>query len=428
MHIRLLSQSLVSLFFTCLPICAFAQSTADSIFHSIKPYLFAVETAVGQHSSKSSYGTGFAIDTNGLVATNYHVVAEHLQYPDRYSIFIQQNGTRQAAKVINFDVLNDLAILKVETSFKGFLPISQILPNQGATIFSAGLPKDLGQSIIQGTYNGILSDGPFSSILMDASLNAGMSGGPILNGKGQVIGVNVAILRQAQNISFGVLGNRLVRLLKTNNDVPPSPEETQEQLLLAEKNLLQQFEEESPPAESLGEWEAWRPQKALKCWADKKKEKKEKRRRVQHDVENCHLQKSVSLSRETRALNYESVIRVIKRRGQNAWSFYRHVGQLHKFHLETGPSGSNSLEYFSKFSCREKMIKNSHQTQLLVNSCIRGYDKYRKLFDFQYKIFTLNSKNTILSIQGRLGGFSLDGIKQVFARQIESIKMKGRPN
>ncbi|MCP4234417.1 MAG: trypsin-like peptidase domain-containing protein, partial [Aestuariibacter sp.] len=110
------------------------------------------------------------------------------------------------------DVVSDLAILHSSKLGGAYLPLSQASLKQGDRIFSMGNPHDLGMTIIEGTYNGLVQHVRHGQILLSGSLNAGMSGGPALDPYGRVIGVNVS--RGGDDISFLVPVDRLHELMQ----------------------------------------------------------------------------------------------------------------------------------------------------------------------------------------------------------------------
>ncbi|MGC9031518.1 MAG: S1C family serine protease [Minisyncoccia bacterium] len=169
-------------------------------------------------------GTGFIISEDGLVLTNKHVVSDKKA---QYTI-ITNDGKKYDAKVLALDPIQDLAIIKIQkpvtdlTSFKPIqmgdssnLQIGQIVIAIGNALgefrntVSMGVISGLGRTI---TASGagmveILED----VIQTDAAINSGNSGGPLLNLKGQVIGVNVAMAQDAQNIGFAIPINKAKR-------------------------------------------------------------------------------------------------------------------------------------------------------------------------------------------------------------------------
>ncbi|OGC51479.1 hypothetical protein A2982_02855 [candidate division WWE3 bacterium RIFCSPLOWO2_01_FULL_39_13] len=171
----------------------------------------------GPTQSEDSIGTGFIVDgKSGIVLTNKHVISDQ----GAYSVVIGENDDVYEVKEIHADTLNDFAILTIDTQGKTLPQLD--LGNSdniqvGQTVVAIG--NALGQfgnsvtkGVISGLGRGIYAQtglyGPVESlpnvIQTDAALNPGNSGGPLLNLKGQVIGINVAISQGAQNIGFSI--------------------------------------------------------------------------------------------------------------------------------------------------------------------------------------------------------------------------------
>lgn len=186
------------------------------VFGDLKELLVRVKAADSVSSPKSSYGTGFVIHQEGLLATNYHVISDFVMQPGgQYKIIVEvDENTNLEAQLIDFSVVDDLALVKIDKKFRGVVPFEGGEPSKGDRIFSLGLPHDINMSIIEGTYNGTLSLGPYETIHVSTPLNAGMSGGPSVTSSGKLAGVNVARVLQANNLSFIVPSNRLTKLVQ----------------------------------------------------------------------------------------------------------------------------------------------------------------------------------------------------------------------
>ncbi len=143
-------------------------------------------------------GSGMIIDPAGYILTNYHVAASMTDI--RVSLFGHQEGV-YPANVVAFDARKDLAVIKINTGF----PLPVVILGNSDTIevtdgvLAVGCPFSLEQSVT----HGIVSDTKrtvdiegrnyVDLIQTDAPVNSGNSGGPLVNSKGEVIGVNVAI-------------------------------------------------------------------------------------------------------------------------------------------------------------------------------------------------------------------------------------------
>ncbi len=170
-------------------------------------------------------GTGFIISEEGLVLTNRHVVVD--QEAD-YTVFTG-DGRSYPAKVIARDPGLDIAILEIEkTGSEKFSPLKlgdsdNLKPGQTVIAIgtalgefrntvSVGVVSGLGRTITAagGGMVEILED----VIQTDAAINRGNSGGPLLNSKGEVIGINTAMALEAQNIGFAIPINQAKRSIE----------------------------------------------------------------------------------------------------------------------------------------------------------------------------------------------------------------------
>lgn len=142
----------------------------------------------------TSLGSGFIIDADGYVVTNYHVIAE----AEEITVILQDN-TRLAAKVVGRDKLTDLALLKVEAGRK--LPALEWGDSEktrvGDWVLAIGNPFGLGGTVTAGIISARarnINVGPYDDFIQtDASINRGNSGGPMFDMDGRVIGINTAI-------------------------------------------------------------------------------------------------------------------------------------------------------------------------------------------------------------------------------------------
>jgi S1-C subfamily serine protease len=163
---------------------------------------------------KQDIGSGFIISADGLVVTNKHVVADTQA---KYRVITKDDKEYEVKKIYR-DPVNDLAILKIDAS--GLKPV-ELGDSDKLKVgqFVIAIGTALGQfrhtvttGVISGLGRGITAGSPFEGyverldnvIQTDAAINPGNSGGPLLNSAGQVIGVNVAVAAEGQNIGFAL--------------------------------------------------------------------------------------------------------------------------------------------------------------------------------------------------------------------------------
>ena len=152
----------------------------------------------------SSLGSGFVIDEDGIVITNNHVVA------NAEDILVRVGEKEYEAKVIGADPYMDIAVIKMETKDK-FKTVSfgdSSKARVGDWVVAIGNPFGLGGTVTSGIISarnrqiGLTRYEDF--IQTDASINQGNSGGPLFNLKGEVIGINTAIIAPGQSGSIGI--------------------------------------------------------------------------------------------------------------------------------------------------------------------------------------------------------------------------------
>ena len=143
-------------------------------------------------------GSGFVIDKAGYIVTNYHVVGEAQSVQVSFS-----NSDTMKARIVGKDPYTDIALLKVEASSRALKPLD--LGNSDAVqvgdqVAAIGNPFGYDRSITLGIVSALQrsltapNGSPIDHVIQtDAALNHGNSGGPLLNTKGQVIGVSSAI-------------------------------------------------------------------------------------------------------------------------------------------------------------------------------------------------------------------------------------------
>ena len=160
--------------------------------------------------AQESFGSGFLISSDGLLITNNHVAGD-----SETITVVLQDGQSYQPEVIGFDPYTDLAVLKIDaTGLKALkfgnsddLQVGQMAIAVGNPFgfnytVTAGVVSALGRTLRSET--GRMID---NVIQTDAALNPGNSGGPLVNSKGEVIGVNTAIIAMAQGLCFAVSSN-----------------------------------------------------------------------------------------------------------------------------------------------------------------------------------------------------------------------------
>ncbi|HEY6346175.1 MAG TPA: Do family serine endopeptidase [Bryobacteraceae bacterium] len=166
---------------------------------------------------REASGTGFVVDRNGYIVTNNHVV----ENADRITVKLQGDPTEYRAKVIGTDVETDLAVIKIDAHH----PLQAVTIGNSDAVqvgdwaVAIGSPFTLEESVTLGIVSALGRDIDAKAfqrfIQTDAAINPGNSGGPLVNIRGEVIGVNTMIATSrggSEGVGFALPSNMVVRV------------------------------------------------------------------------------------------------------------------------------------------------------------------------------------------------------------------------
>jgi len=211
--VKQVSPAVVSIIITKdLPIFEeyYINPSPDSPFEEF--FLIPEQKQKGTEKKEIGGGTGFIISKDGIILTNKHVVVDK---EAQYTVLTNE-GKKYSAKILAIDPVQDLAILKIEGENFPYVSLGNSSNLEiGQTVITIG--NALGEfrnTVSVGVISGLgrtitASGGGMAEVLediiqTDAAINLGNSGGPLLNLKGEVIGVNVAMAEGAQSIGFAL--------------------------------------------------------------------------------------------------------------------------------------------------------------------------------------------------------------------------------
>ncbi|MEL6494211.1 MAG: HhoA/HhoB/HtrA family serine endopeptidase [Cyanobacteria bacterium J06623_7] len=153
-------------------------------------------------------GSGFVVSSDGLILTNAHVV----EGSDKVTVTLK-DGTTYEGEVMGTDFFTDVAVIKIEADelpAVTFADSDNLQPGEWA--IAIGNPLGLDNTVTTGIVSATgrsssqvgVADKRVSFVQTDAAINPGNSGGPLLNAQGEVIGVNTAIIQNAQGLGFAI--------------------------------------------------------------------------------------------------------------------------------------------------------------------------------------------------------------------------------
>jgi S1-C subfamily serine protease len=166
-------------------------------------------------------GSAFFVDASGLLITNYHVISSEVDpsyegYSRMYIRMGDSSSPRIPAKVIGWDKAMDLALIKTEFAPEYvYSVVDRALPMVGDTVYAIGSPGGLEKTVTQGIVSALgrrfLQIGDV--IQIDAAVNHGNSGGPVVDLAGRLVGIVFAGADQYQGLNFAVPAERLAAAL-----------------------------------------------------------------------------------------------------------------------------------------------------------------------------------------------------------------------
>ena len=184
-----------------------------------KPSSFASKLSEGIKStltikSKDGFGSGFIISSDGYIITNYHVVSDTNDLK-----VVLNDQSEHDVEIVRVSKIYDLALLKIDA--KDLIPYKINTSKEieiASEIYAVGTPsaEDLSQTVSKGIVSGVRTIDDTKLIQTDASINSGNSGGPLVNKKGEVVGVVSSKLKGfgVEGVAFGIPAYEILERLK----------------------------------------------------------------------------------------------------------------------------------------------------------------------------------------------------------------------
>jgi serine protease Do len=183
------------------PVVAIAESNAMSVVGINVTYTSTIQSIFGAYESEAkSSGTGIIYTTDGYVITNCHVIESAVSAKNAKIYVTLSDDTEYEAKIVGYDALTDIAVLKVEaTNLKAakFGDSDSIKVGEMVVAIGNPLGQEFAGTVTVGYISGVnrtvtIDTTAYNLIQTDAAINSGNSGGPLVNISGEVIGVNTA--------------------------------------------------------------------------------------------------------------------------------------------------------------------------------------------------------------------------------------------
>ena len=174
-----------------------------------------VTVSVQTITGSSSVGSGFFIDDQGTIVTNYHVI----DMGSQMSVQVSDSGSYDVEKIIDFSPVYDLAILKIDITGNPYLDIRETPAKTGEQVYAVGSALGvLTGSFTTGTISSVSRTvGLIDCIQMDAAISHGNSGGPLVDAYGEVVGINTFSYTSGESLNLAIKPTVLDRLSRDKN-------------------------------------------------------------------------------------------------------------------------------------------------------------------------------------------------------------------
>jgi len=416
-------KGIIALLILATSIVAQATEQAEEIFKQLAPSLYQIRLIDKTSGEKSSIGSGFQITSDGLIATNYHVISGYARHPSKYRMeYLDNRGNKGQLELESVEVVNDLALVKRETAQPmPFFAISESVPIKGEELFSLGNPHDLGMIVVPGTYNGLKKESFNDRIHFTGSVNSGMSGGPVVNKKTEVVGINVAT--SGNQIGFLVPHDKLVALFNAYKVKPPESIEQQmlEQLVDNQEKLISTILNSEWQLKQLGQ--ALIPTVAvpyIRCWGDSNADKEDAL--ILAAVANCTLEEDTFLSSNFFTGVLEMEYRYMQGKDLSDTRFYT----LYEKHVKrAGPANKATKDDVTEFQCQHDIVMPSHQgIKNKAVFCTRAYKDFSGLFDVLYIAGSIDKNDRALMSHFTIAGVTQESATAFTKKFMESVTWK----
>ncbi len=370
---------------SALPVLAQDWST-EAVFERHQDAVVQVRIIDAKGGAKRSIGSGFLISDDGQLISNFHVVSDFVHHPGEYRAeWHTDDGQSGELELLNVDVVHDLALLRGEAlTSRKFLAVESNLPKMGERIFSLGVPYDLGLTIVEGNYNGLLEKSLYERIHLTASINPGMSGGPAIDRFGNVIGVNVA--SAGDQVSFLIPSSYVIGLLRREPKAEGDLFDTiGEQLVENQRRYLMELTAAPFVSTRLGAYTVpGALARYINCWSQTNQDND---RLVDHTELSCQSEDDVYLSEElsTGAIRFEhELLQAREIGGRRFWAMMeRHFAAFY------GSLGG-SKRTMTEFQCQSGFVEANELKRKLI-LCVRAYREFPGLYDIVQRQVSVES-------------------------------------
>lgn len=214
---------------------AYAQESLPNLVRRIKPSVVLV-VLYDANGKKIGTGSGFCV-APGQVITNYHVV----KIASRVEVHTATGGVYPVSDFSTTNEQDDLAVLRIAANSAQLppLPVARTLPEEGERVIVIGSPRGLEGSVSDGIVSSVRSVRTGKILQITAPISQGSSGSPVVNMRGEVVGVAAGANERGQNLNFAISAESVLALVPSASRATTTNNET----TTARKRAVKLFEQ-----------------------------------------------------------------------------------------------------------------------------------------------------------------------------------------
>ncbi len=373
--------------------------------------------------SSAFHGSGFAVDDGRRIVTNYHVVAPAVLYPRQYRIeYLASDGSTGPLRVLAFDVRNDLAVVAGDDLDLPRLRLRTEIPAQGERAWSIGFPLNLGLTITEGVANGLVENSFEQSIHYTGAINGGMSGGPALDRRGRVYGVNVSVVTGRQLVGFVVPAKHIPPLLAragTPLEQSLSAQQLRQrvaaQVLSYEAEVLEARPDPAVTQTVRGYVLPTQISRHLEC---NTVDERSPHPRMRVEAVGCRIPPRILVQLGQNVAGLIVQHRILQSQGLHPLQFERQVNRLAK-----GPRRSGTPEHVAPFACRDAVV-SLDGFDARISTCVRQYRLFDGLYDFDVTVVSIDDAEQALVSRLALQGIAFESGRRIMERYLGGLQWK----
>jgi len=410
-------------------------SAAEHVYAAARPRLLQIRTLVAAADRQSSIGSGFLVSADGLAITNYHVVSQYALEPGTYRLeYAAADNSRGEVKLLAIDVGNDLALVRIDHTDQPFFEFDERAVHgaapKGERLYSMGNPLDLGFTIVEGTYNGLVERSYNERIHFSGAINPGMSGGPTVTADGHIVGVNVSKQLGGELVSFLVPARFAAKLLASAPDDRQASSvelraEIGRQLTAWQDGLYKSLGEGAFRSTAFGPYKA--PESAapwFTCWAQTNAGQVPKPR-ASNNTTSCTSDTQVFVATDLTTGSIRLSHSYLSSVDLNEFQFAAFVSQQNQ--LPWLASFAWNRKWHTQQRCHEDFLEGSaeeNRPPLRALWCARAYREFEGLYDVWVMTVTQDRSTEALVSRLTLQGVTYPNAIALSRRFIEAVQWK----